>query len=610
MLTPQSRRALFRSPWLRDLPDAMREEVTELFDEVIVPQGEVIFREGEPGDATYLLVEGAVDLYAGDRRLVRFAPGETFGVALEGDDRRRSRARAAIDCRLLVLPRERAPRFRELQPADFSAEFARMVTRSLDLLTGGVDATLTRFVSFRSHGRWPARRQVLSVLTGALERESGRPVAVVTLASGKAAESLKPLRENGLDWVLAGHLDDPAAARAQVTRELGERTGRVGFVLAEIHESVQGISLGLESDVLVQRIAGPTPPQRYPAARQTILLHDGRDGAGPSLDGADRLLLAADEPARGRSIERLARRLCGHTVGVALGSGAAWGLAHIGVLEVLDEAEIPVDLVCGASMGAIVGAHYALGIPPADLREMATRVKTLGDFLGIVPELLYLAADFNVVKPGLFAGQHFKKVLASIAPITGKTFADLAIPFRAVATDIETGARAEIREGELADAVHASFAAPAILSPHRIGDRIYIDGGMVDPVPAETTRRMGADLVIAVNVVPPLDPEVRNPLDRLLAAAGRLNPLARLRSEEQRRMPGAFDALVRTIQLMQHQLGNDRAGEADVLINPALQEFWMLEFWAGEAMIARGAEATRRALPQIREKLAAWQKTA
>ncbi|MGI9592296.1 MAG: patatin-like phospholipase family protein [Myxococcota bacterium] len=606
MHTPKARRTLFLSPLLRDLPDATREEAAGLFDETTLRQGEVIFREGDAEDASYLLVEGAVDISLGDRTLARLAPGEAFGLAFGSNEARRVTATAAIDCRLLALPRDRVARFRELQPADFSDELRRVAARAMDLLSGGADSGITRFVLFRSDEPWRHQRRFLADLADALERESGGPVAVATLAPADGAEPPGPVRDNGLDWVVTADLDDRAAVRSQVTRELGERTAKVRFVLGE--SAVPGAA-GLEPDVLIQRVSGRRLPDLRGQARQVIFLYEGREGAGPALDSADRVQLAGHEPERSRAIERLARRLCGHTVGVALGSGAAWGLSHIGVLEVLDEAGVPVDLVCGASMGAIVGGHYALGIRPAELREIVTRVKTARDFLGIMPELLYLAADFNVVKPGLFAGEHFKKLLASIAPITGKTFSDLVIPFRSVATDIETGARAEIRDGELADAIHASFAAPAILSPHRIGDGVYIDGGMVDPVPAETARRMGADLVIAVNVVPPLNPDVHNPLDRFFAAAERLNPLARLRPEEQHRIPGAFDALVRTIQLMQYQLGNDRAGEADVLIHPSLEAFHILEFWAGEPMIARGAEATREALPRIRERLAAWQKT-
>ena len=110
MLTPRARRALFASPWLRDLPDAAREEAAELFEERTVLQGAVLFREGEPGDASYLLVEGAVDLSVEGRHLMRLPPGETFGVALPERDRRRATATAAIDCRLLVLRRENAPK--------------------------------------------------------------------------------------------------------------------------------------------------------------------------------------------------------------------------------------------------------------------------------------------------------------------------------------------------------------------------------------------------------------------------------------------------------------------------------------------------------------------
>jgi NTE family protein len=318
-------------------------------------------------------------------------------------------------------------------------------------------------------------------------------------------------------------------------------------------------------------------------------------------------MLPAQRSRRRRAFERIARQVCGRSVGIALGSGAGWGLAHIGVLEVLDEAGIPVDYVAGASMGAIVGGHYALGIPPEEMRQFVSRVEKPSDFLGMLPDLLYLAMDFNVTRPGLFAGERFKELIASIAPIAGKTFADLEIPFRAIATDIDTGARAEICDGEVSEAVHASFAAPFILSPHRIGDGVYIDGGMVDPVPAEPVRHMGADLVIAVNVVPPLKKNVENPIRRAVSGSvGRLNPLRR----PEKQLPGSFDVIARTLQLMQHQLGNDRAGEADVLIIPALEDFWVLEFWSGGPMSEKGAEAARAALPEIRERLESMRKTA
>jgi NTE family protein len=288
------------------------------------------------------------------------------------------------------------------------------------------------------------------------------------------------------------------------------------------------------------------------------------------------------------------------SVGIALGSGAAWGLAHIGVLDVLDRERIPIDVIAGASMGAIVGAHYAVGFPPVRLEEIATSVRHIPDFVQILPRLLYLGVDFNVARPGLFAGEHFQRVLESLGPIKGRTFADLETPFRAVATDIATGARVELEDGDLSDAMRASFSAPWIFTPFRIGKHVLVDGGMSDPVPAETARSMGADLVIGVNVVPPVYPAAQSALDAALRIFARVNPIA---TRDDARLPNSFDVIVRILQIMQHELGNDRAGEADMLINPDLRAFWVLEFWKARGIIEQGRRAAEAALPTIRAKL-------
>src|SRR5262249_13332570 len=273
----------------------------------------------------------------------------------------------------------------------------------------------------------------------------------------------------------------------------------------------------------------------------------------------------------------------------------------IGVLDVLERERIPVDVIAGASMGAIVGAHYALGFTPGRLEEIATGIRHVLDYVRILPRLLYLATDFNLTRPGLFAGDRFQRVLASVGPVRGRTFADLEIPFRAVATDIATGARVEVADGDLSDAMRASFSAPWIFSPFRIGEHVLVDGGMSDPVPAETARSMGADLVIGVNVVPPLYPEAKNPLEGALRLLAPANPLT---WRDGSRLPNSFDVVVRILQIMQHELGNDRAAEADLLINPELRGFWMLEFWKATALIQEGRRAAEAALPDIRAKLA------
>ena len=223
----------------------------------------------------------------------------------------------------------------------------------------------------------------------------------------------------------------------------------------------------------------------------------------------------------------------------------------------LEREQIPIDVVAGASMGAIVGGHCALGFTPARLEEIATSVRNIPDIVRILPRLLYLAVDFNVRRPGLFAGDHFQRVLESLGPIKGSTFADLETPFRAIATDVGSVARVELADGNLSDAMRASFSAPWIFSPFRIGEHILIDGGMSDPVPAATVRSMGADLVIGVNVVPPVYPQAQNPLEVALRALERVNPMA---FGNPTRLPNSFDVVVRTLQIMQHELGTSGRG--------------------------------------------------
>jgi NTE family protein len=219
----------------------------------------------------------------------------------------------------------------------------------------------------------------------------------------------------------------------------------------------------------------------------------------------------------------------------------------------------------------------------------------------ILPQLLYLGVDFNLTRSGLFAGEHFQRVLESLGPIKGRTFADLELPFRATATDVERGCRVELGDGNLSDALRASFSAPWIFSPFRLGDHVLIDGGMSDPVPAETVRTMGADLVIGVNVVPPVFPEPHSPLEVALRALARVNPLT---LGDGGRVPNSFDVVVRTLQIMQYELGNVRAGESDVLIKTDLLGYWVLDFWKAAGMIAQGRKAAEAALPAIRARLA------
>jgi NTE family protein len=196
-------------------------------------------------------------------------------------------------------------------------------------------------------------------------------------------------------------------------------------------------------------------------------------------------------------------------IGLALGSGAARGLAHIGVLEVLQEQEIPVDMVAGTSAGAIIGALYARGRDIKEIKSTAMELKA--------PKLISLV-DPSVPRSGLIMGRNVSRLLSSY--FKGDVqFEQLMLPFACVATDIETGEEIVFDHGSVLEAIRASISIPGVFSVVRWKGRYLVDGALVNPIPVDVLARMGADFVIAVNVIPEASIEARK------AARGRKDTL-------------------------------------------------------------------------------------
>ena len=177
-------------------------------------------------------------------------------------------------------------------------------------------------------------------------------------------------------------------------------------------------------------------------------------------------------------------------IGLALGGGGAKGLAHIGVIKVLEKYDIPIDFIAGTSMGAMVGGWYAAH----------GNVESL--------EKIFKEVDHKEVLPVRKVIKNHKGILFSDKMVIqdledgfyGRKIEELSIPFCAVSTDVETGAQVILKEGNLSEAVSASIALPIMFKPARIDVKLFMDGGFVNPVPADIVRAMGADFVIAVDV--------------------------------------------------------------------------------------------------------------
>jgi NTE family protein len=290
-------------------------------------------------------------------------------------------------------------------------------------------------------------------------------------------------------------------------------------------------------------------------------------------------------------------------LGLALGSGSARGWSHIGVISALAELGIKPDIICGTSIGALVGAASATG----NLEKLENWVcgLTLQNIVG------YL--DVTLESGGVIKGDRLMDFFR-------RNFQDQAIeqlptPFGAVATDLETGREVWLREGPVLAAVHASLALPGLFSPIRKGGRWLVDGGLVNPVPVSLCRAMGADIVIAVDLnadivgkhlqkhqkpgVPPL--AVASADQSSIAETIRLrlretmNALNIPRSENTQKAPSMFDVVASSINIMQTRITRSRlAGEPpDVLITPRLAHLGLMEFHRAPIAIEEGRRAVQ-----------------
>lgn len=222
-------------------------------------------------------------------------------------------------------------------------------------------------------------------------------------------------------------------------------------------------------------------------------------------------------------------------IGLVLSGGGARGTAHIGVLKALEEMQVPIDAIAGTSMGAVVGGLYAAGVPAADIQKIMTSIdwqnafrdrpsrtdlsfRRKQDDLEFPVRLpLGLKGGKFLLPKGLLQGQKLHQMLrAQTAAVSHiERFDDLPIPFRAVATDIETGGTVILDHGDLPTALRASMSAPAVFTPVQIDGRLLVDGGIADNVPIEEARAMGADILIVSDVSFPLQSrdDLTSPLD-------------------------------------------------------------------------------------------------
>ncbi|MGB9813462.1 MAG: patatin-like phospholipase family protein [Thermovenabulum sp.] len=248
----------------------------------------------------------------------------------------------------------------------------------------------------------------------------------------------------------------------------------------------------------------------------------------------------------------------GKKIGLALGSGAAKGYAHIGVIKVLEKYGIPIHIITGSSIGSLIGALYSAGISLKTIEGLAYNIKRR-HFL-----------DITLPKSGLIAGNKIYEMLKLLTK--NKDFSELNIPLGVAVTELKSKKLYILNEGNVAFAVRASISIPGIFNPVFTQDgKIFVDGGVLERVPGKAAREMGADIVIGVE----------------------------LGFSERQRFHTIYDILFETFDVMGREIQNLKGYDCDVLITPHLERINPMAFGEPQYCIEEGVKAAERAIPHI-----------
>jgi len=245
-------------------------------------------------------------------------------------------------------------------------------------------------------------------------------------------------------------------------------------------------------------------------------------------------------------------------IAVVLGAGASRGFAHIGVLKVLEANNVPINMIVGTSAGSFVGSLYAYGYHAFQLQELSFSLER-SDII-----------DFGMPDKGFINGDALEEFINK--KVKNSHIENFKLPFYAVATDIQSGEEIIFSSGNTGIAVRASCSIPGIFKPVLIGDRFYADGGLVSPVAVDAAKRLGADVVIAVDIASDVDTS---------------------------KPAGTIDMILKSVTIMHSQIASTQLSHADVVIRPRVGYISSSDFTKRHEAVLEGEKAATAALPEI-----------
>ncbi len=541
-------------PFFGDLDEHVLEAISRRLQREHYHKGAPVFLEDEPGDCMYIIESGQIKIVSeknNQEKIFNYlGPGNFFGeMALLLGEKRSATARVVIDADLLVLRKNDLDELLETHP-----QIAVMMTQEMG----------RRLVQ---SNQTPILREEYNIVTTlgtatpalarGLARITGEQVYILDLGGlANTTLDLATLEQAGVRLVRGDDVLEPEL----LANQLGKLVEQYYWILlaAVPYETPLTLKAMELADVTVQ-IGGREPPWIKNITAKGFWHIDPTDQA----------------------IQRLARRITQRLVGLALSSGNARGMAHIGVFKVLQEENIPIDMIAGTSAGAVFGALYAAGHTIEEITDFAVHVQ---DQYNLITGLRFW--DMRVPpRSGLIKGNVVLSYLRKW--VQNKTFDDLSIPLYIVATDLISGEEIVFDRGPVAEAMRASMSVIGVFEPANISGRYLIDGGSVNPVPTQLLADKGISIILASNVIPSLEDRIHR---RELKREGKL--------------PDVVGIVMGAMEIMESEIIKSRMGPVDVLIQPDIARYGTLEYDKVREIIQRGEEAAREQIPNLRQHLA------
>jgi len=570
-------------PVFSGMSTAEIEELACVFRTASHPSGTILLKQGGYSDAIYFLRSGrlAVRIQRGMERetVAMLQPPEAFGeLSFLTGKQCVADVEVVVDSEVVYLPREAMPEAGPKRDAVMRGLLGALATRLQVTMQRGATAVEPPVVLIRNYPHWAAPRAFAAELATSLARQTGLRTLVMNIGAERSGDLVETSERTAV--IDVG--DDPVSGmRATVARLLHDLTGfhnvllnTIGPKSAALADEIQDLAnfrgyLQGPGDPLPEIPPGEKIPDFIVQASERPTL--------PILSGSRQLIREAAEsedaflrgqpvtPIFRRTVDSIARRIAGLQVGLALGGGAAWGWAHIGILEALEKAGLPIDMIAGCSMGSVIGSLYVTGHSTGDLRDIAAYWNNrTGRFI-----------EWRFWRMCMISERALRKVFVGYFGDRAMNRTDL--PFWANAVDIEAGEEHAIRDGLIVDCLRSSIALPGLLPPHARPPRLLVDSGIMNPVPAVLLREMGCNYAVAVNA---------------MAAPGTTTMSARYPFN-------AFQVMMKCMFVMGHEIGQRAEQAANIVFTPDLSGINLLQFKRSAEIIECGRRATEERVPAI-----------